>query len=81
MAKKVKVELLRPLNGAEVGSTANYSKADAARLEKLGSVKVIGEADDDDDAGTADDAADNRDIKRSEAPANKREAAPANKSK
>ena len=78
MAKKVQVKLLRPLNGAEVGSTANYSKADAARLEKLGSVKVIGEAeDDDDDAAPAADL----DIKREAAPANKREAAPANKSK
>ena len=35
-----KVILLKPLNGAEIGSEAEYSDADFARLEKLGAVKA-----------------------------------------
>jgi hypothetical protein len=50
MADKVKVKLLRPLNGLEVGSTAEYHKADAKRLEARGAVKVIGEVKSEDGA-------------------------------
>ncbi len=38
----VKVKLLRPLNGAEVGSTATYSEADAKRLASYGAVEIVG---------------------------------------
>lgn len=40
MADKVKVTLLKPLNGAEVGSEAEYSEADAKMLEAKGAVKM-----------------------------------------
>ena len=39
---QVKVKLLRPLNGAEVGSEAEYDKADADRLASTGAVKILG---------------------------------------
>lgn len=39
MADKVKVTLLRPLNGAEIGSEAEYSEADVKRLEGRGAVQ------------------------------------------
>lgn len=38
MADKVKVKLLRPLDGQAEGSTASYSEADARRLESRGAV-------------------------------------------
>lgn len=41
MAGNVKVKLLKPLNGAEIGSTAEYSEADAKRLEALGAVERV----------------------------------------
>lgn len=50
MADKVKVKLLRPLNGQEVGSTVEYHKADATRLAARGAVKVLGEAKSEDGA-------------------------------
>jgi hypothetical protein len=37
----VKVKLLRPLNGADVGTTATYSEADAKRLASTGAVEII----------------------------------------
>lgn len=40
MAEKVKATLLRPLNGAEVGSEAEYDRADFNRLESYGAVKA-----------------------------------------
>lgn len=39
MVDKVKVKLLRPLNGQEVGSTVEYEKADAERLAGYGAVE------------------------------------------
>lgn len=42
MAEKVKVTLLKPLNGAKVGSNAEYSQADAKMLESKGAVKMQG---------------------------------------
>ena len=39
MADKVKVELLKPLNGQEIGSEAEYSEADTKMLEAKGAVK------------------------------------------
>ena len=39
MADKIKAILLKPLNGAEVGSDAEYSKADFDRLKSKGAVK------------------------------------------
>ena len=39
MADKIKAELLKPLNGAEIGSTAEYSPADFKMLEAKGAVK------------------------------------------
>ena len=38
---KVLVELLRPLNGAAIGSQALYAEADAARLERKGAVRRV----------------------------------------
>lgn len=37
----VKVKLLRPLNGQEVGTEAEYSEADAKRLEACGAVRIV----------------------------------------
>lgn len=39
----IKVKLLRPLDGKEVGATAEYSDADAKRLEQRGAVEIITE--------------------------------------
>lgn len=39
---KVKVKLLRPLNGAEIGSEAEYDQADATRLASSGAVEILG---------------------------------------
>lgn len=44
MADKVKVELLRPLNGKAVGSIAEYDEADAKRLEARGAVRRVKQA-------------------------------------
>lgn len=41
MADKIKAELLRPLNGAKIGSHAEYSKADFERLKARGAVKEV----------------------------------------
>lgn len=38
---KVKVRLLKPLNGAEIGSEAEYSRQDVQRLVSLGAVEII----------------------------------------
>ena len=38
---KVTVILTKPLNGAAVGSRAEYEERDAARLEKLGAVRRV----------------------------------------
>ncbi len=43
MADKIKAELLKPLNGAEIGSYAEYSKADFERLKSKGAVKEVPE--------------------------------------
>ena len=40
MADKVKVTLLRPLNGAKEGTEAEYDRADAERLAAFGSVEI-----------------------------------------
>ncbi len=39
MADKIKAILTKPLNGAEIGSEAEYSKADFDRLKARGAVK------------------------------------------
>lgn len=39
MAEKIEAELLKPLNGCEIGSRAFYSEADFKRLEARGAVK------------------------------------------
>ena len=39
MADKIKAILLKPLNGAEIGSEAEYDKADFDRLAARGAVK------------------------------------------
>ena len=41
MADKVKVRLLRPLNGEDIGTEKEYSKADADRLESRGAVEIV----------------------------------------
>lgn len=41
MSDTVKVKLLRPLNGEAIGSTAEYSSADAKRLAASGAVQII----------------------------------------
>lgn len=38
----VKVKLLKPLNGQDIGSEAEYDKADADRLAATGAVKILG---------------------------------------
>lgn len=38
---KVNVRLLKPLNGAEIGSEAQYDQRDAKRLVALGAVALI----------------------------------------
>lgn len=38
---KVKVRLLKPLNGREIGSEAEYDKSQIKRLVGLGAVEVI----------------------------------------
>lgn len=38
---KVKVRLLKPLNGAEIGSEAEYNQQDVQRLVSLGAVEII----------------------------------------
>lgn len=40
MSGKVKVTLLKPLDGRAIGDTMNLSEADFERLEKRGAVKV-----------------------------------------
>ena len=39
MADTIKAVLLKPLNGAEIGSEAEYSAADFSQLEGMGAVK------------------------------------------
>lgn len=39
----IKVKLLRPLDGKEVGSVVEYSEADAKRLAGRGAVQIVGE--------------------------------------
>lgn len=41
---RVKVKFLRPLNGEEIGTEAEYDQAAAKRLEASGAVKIIGKA-------------------------------------
>jgi hypothetical protein len=65
---KVMVRLLKPLNGAEIGSEVEYSEADLARLERLGAVERIGEV-----------SAAKPKGKAAAKPKNKMEPAPANK--
>lgn len=38
----IKVKLLRPLDGKEVGAIVEYSDADAKRLEQRGAVQIVG---------------------------------------
>lgn len=38
---QVKVKLLRPLNGQEIGAKVEYDRADAERLAALGAVEII----------------------------------------
>ena len=40
----VKVKLLRPLDGVEVGKTVEYPEADAKRLAEYGAVELVGKA-------------------------------------
>lgn len=61
---KVKVKLLRPLNGQEIGATVEYDQADADRLAELGAVEIIRQKAAPENKG---------------APANKAAKAPANK--
>lgn len=65
---KVKVKLLRPLNGAEIGSSAEYDQADADRLAELGAVEIVGEKKAPAPAN-----------KKAPAPSNKKAPAPSNK--
>lgn len=44
MAEKVKVELLRPLNGLSIGSVTEYDEADVKRLEARGAVRRVKQA-------------------------------------
>lgn len=37
----IKVELLKPLNGATIGSEAEFNEADAKQLEAKGAVKIV----------------------------------------
>ena len=39
MADTIKAILLKPLNGADIGSEAEYSAADFSQLEGMGAVK------------------------------------------
>jgi hypothetical protein len=39
----VKVKLLRPLNGEEIGSEKTYEKSDAERLAGYGAVEILGD--------------------------------------
>lgn len=65
---KVKVKLLRALNGQEIGSEQVYDQGDADRLAGYGSVEILGPAPEEKAEG--------------EAPANKAEkAAPKNKAR
>lgn len=41
---KITVRLLKPLNGAEIGSTAEYDERDVGRLEGLGAVERMKKA-------------------------------------
>lgn len=41
MTDKVKVKLLRPLDGQPDGGTAYYAEADAKRLEARGLVRIV----------------------------------------
>ncbi len=40
----VKVKLLRPLNGQEIGKIVEYDQANAARLAESGAVELVKEA-------------------------------------
>lgn len=41
---RVKVKLMRPLNGQAVGTVSEYDEGDAKRLEATGAVKITGKA-------------------------------------
>ena len=75
---KVRVKLLRPLLNRDVGSEANYDKADAERLAGYGAVEIIGDATDEPEEKAEPAPAENKD--EGESPSNKAEtAAPARK--
>jgi hypothetical protein len=38
----VRVKLLKPLNGQEIGTESTYSEADAKRLEAVNAVEILG---------------------------------------
>jgi hypothetical protein len=40
--ESIKVKLLRPLDGKDVGETAEYPASDAKRLESRGAVEIVG---------------------------------------
>lgn len=44
MSEKIKVELLKPLDGANIGDTAEYSEADVKRLEARSAVRRVKQA-------------------------------------
>lgn len=70
---KLKVRLLKPLNGYEIGSEAEYDEKDAKRLIGLGAVELVHSA-------RATKAKPVKKAKASPVPANKMEAAALNKS-
>lgn len=67
---KVKVRLLKALNGEEIGSQAEYDERDAARLVGLGAVELV-------EGNTS--AAPRRKKKAPAAPKNKMQPPPSNK--
>ena len=70
---KVKVRLLKPLNGREIGSEAEYDQKDVNRLVALGGVELI-------DAAPSAKAKPAKKGKAAAVPLNKMEPAPLNKS-
>lgn len=70
---KMKVRLLRPLDGHEIGKVVAFDSADAQRLEETGAVTILGPE-------RPPRPRSPRPAKQAAAPANKRAPAPANKS-
>lgn len=60
----IEVKLLRPLDGRDVGATAEYPHEDAHRLAGMGVVEIIGQAVEPAENKMA-AAPENKDVKRS----------------